>query len=353
MTRTKFAARALIAGIAASSLGVLAASPASAHTNNIYTYFDDSAVGQGFATMDRTDGAVTSLPIGATDGVDTMVGAEVFDEVGTAIGVTFLQEEYNNYFVIGWDHSTGAEDTPISATVAVTGFRGIEDISGLDTLADGTTITYVEYQRDEGPTEFPTVVDYAAIASVDRATGVLTPMVDLTALIFEDEFSVYSIATDPIGGGTYAFLRQSVTEASYAMAISPATGLHDSPIEFGGVGFEDGTFAGADFDHDGTLYFIFMNDVVGELELSTVGAPSTWPTAERNYVADAASNFPTTSPLSTLALTIEYTEVPEPTLAATGSDGLAAVWLAAAGVAVLAGAVTVVTVRRRGCRAVV
>ena len=331
-TPARLAGRAIVAGIALSALTLLAASPASAHTNNLYTYagYSDPA---GFATMSRTNADVTILPSSAQN-YDEMIGAEVFDEVGTAIGVNY-GEPYE-YFVLGWNHTTGAEDAGVAAFIT-----GAEEgslyVSGLDTLADGTTITYVEYFAF-GSGEFPEF--FSAIATVNKVTGELTPVINLTQFA-DDDFYVDSLATDPISGVTYAFLFSDTDQSSYYSALDFADSSASDPAAFTGSGFDGlgGELLGADFDHDGTLYFTYANNAEEQYELSTVTGPSTWPTAARQFIGEVGTNYP--GGVSLLALTLEYTA-----LAATGTI-FPVVWLVAATVAVLGGAVTVVSVTSR------
>lgn len=334
---------AVIAGVALSAIGLVAASPASAHTNNLFTYIAEDVTTVGFATMDRTTAAVTSLGTPSAYEFDEVLGAEIFNEVGTAIATTDDEQE-DEHVVLGWDHSTGAEETPVPLFVegADLGY-----LTGLDTLADGTIITFAIYEVEiEGEP-----VDVAVIASVDRATGVLTPLIDVTDLTIDGSFWIESLATDPISGVTYALLSDDEESGeSYYAPLDFDTLTYGTPTQFTGAGFGEGFFQGADFDVDGTLYFIYGNNEREEYELSTLGAPATWPTAERHYVADTASNYPDEYPLATLALTLEQAPA-APALANTGAE-FPALALAAGGVAVLAGAVTVVTTRRRS-RAVV
>lgn len=354
MTPMKLAARALIAGVAVSAMSLIAASPASAHTNNVFTYFDfdresEVALAPGFGTLDRTNGALTALPTAATVDVFEIIGAEVFNEVGTAIGVGPLVELYSQFLIIPWDHSTGAEQPPVPAYVA--GADGIQTMSGLDTLADGTLITYVEWVITPS-NEFPVPFTSSAIATVNPVTGQLTPVINLTSLTVTNEFGLEfkSIATDPISGVTYGFLESDNVgpDLSFFVTLDIAGATHGPLTQFEGVGFENGFIEGADFDADGTLYFIYGNNGIEQYELSTLGAPSGWPTAERHVNAIAASNYLGDYPLNTLALTLEYT----PILAETGAEFPALV-LAASGVAVLAGTVTVVASKRRKNGAVV
>ena len=80
--------RSLTAGVALAALGLAVASPASAHTTNIYTfgYTEDSA---NFATVDRTTAVTAPLATNIEAAIDDVGGVEVFNEVGTAIGYDY------------------------------------------------------------------------------------------------------------------------------------------------------------------------------------------------------------------------------------------------------------------------
>lgn len=327
--------RSLIAGVALTALGLVAATPASAHTNNIFGFvYQDGPT--GIATYDRTTADATVLPSSTNVG-DDVRGIEVFNEVGTGVGVN--NGDPATFYTFAWNHTTGAIGTITPLTVDVVGFDGISNISGLDTLADGTLITWVEYFAFDN--EFP--VSYSAIATLNPVTGVLTPVIDMADLLLGDpsDYNLRSLATDPIGGQSFAFLVFVESGAPFYVALDVTAGTHGVPAGFNGTGFEAGFIAGADFDADGTLYFIFGNDQREIYELSSVGGPSTWGTASRQFIGDAAGNLGI-NPISNLALTIEHT----PALASTGSS-FPAVWLVAGTVAVLVGGITVVTTRRR------
>jgi len=341
LTRTSknLAAKAIVAGIAMSAVGLLAAAPALADTDDLYTYLyraDDT----GFATMDPATGVVTALPETPATAED-LVGAEVFNGVGTAISAPDETDRGANFDIFTWDITTGAESAPVTLSL-LPGLQLLE-VSGLDTLADGTLITSIRYETTSGDPE----TDHSAIASVDRVTGLLTPIVDTTSLI--SRFDVVSLATDPVSGGTYAFLREG-SGTSFFMLLNLAGGTFGTPSPFEGAGFESGVFQGADFAADGTLYFIYGNNLVERYELSTLGAPSSWSLAARTYVADAASNYPDDYPLATLALTLgsqvsPITPPAVPVLAATGADAF--LTLAGGSAALLGGFAIVLVARRR------
>jgi len=329
------AARTAIAALALTALGLVAASPASAHTNNVFGFvYQDGP--SGIATYDRLNADATLLPESTDIGSDIR-GIEVGNETGTGVG--FLAGDSAAHIVFTWNHTTGAVSAPTDLTVDVPGFVEITDLLGLDTLPDGTLITWVEYSAFSG--EFP--APFSAIATLNPATGVLTPVIDMSDLLIGDpaDYALRSLATDPISGQTFAFLSPFAATPPAYVGLNIAAGTHGDAALFNGTDFEDGFVAGADFDADGTLLFIYGNDEREIYELSSVGAPSTWDTAARHYIGDAAGNLGI-NPIADAALTIENT----PALASTGS-GFPIVWLVAGSVAVLVGGLTVVTARRR------
>ncbi len=331
----KLAVRSVIAGIALTALGLVAASPASAHTNNIYGWVTQAGP-SGPATYDRTNAEATLLP-SSVDVGEEIRGIEVFNEVGTAIVVDY--GDPNVYSVFSWNHTTGAAGALTELTVDVAGFVEITDLGGLDTLADGTLISWVEYSAYDG--EFPST--FTAIATLDPATGILTPVIDMSDLLLGDpgDFYLQSLATDPVSGQTFAFLSASAAPQPAYVGLDIAGGTHTAAGVFNGTDFEDGFIAGADFDFDGTLYFIYGNDAREIYELSSVSGPSTWDTAARTYIGDAGGNVGVNR-IASRALTVEHSAA----LASTGSE-LPLVWLFAGSIAVIAGTVTVVTTRRR------
>ena len=104
-----------------------------------------------------------------------------------------------------------------------------------------------------------------------------------------------------------------------------------------------GEFSGADFDESGTLYFYYWDYVSGDRVFGTLGAPSTWAAGDPTFISSAPANEDEMD-VRTANLTVETNQ--GAALANTGAE-FPALWLAAGGVAVLVGAVTLVTTRRR------
>ncbi len=339
MDRSTLARRTMLATAALTAVGLIAASPASAHTSNMYSYIDYAiGIPSGFTTISKTDGVATPLPTSTT--YFEVVGIEVAAEQGVAIAY------YESPVVFGWNHTTGEATPPVGAHLSDEALD-FDGFSGLDTLNDGRTVTLVEFDADGAS-------DQVWVATVDATSGLLTPVVNLSDVITdpgEDPF-LYdwtSLATDPATGITYVFLSATGSGgASYFLPVNVAAGTHGAVTEFTSADFEDGEIYGADFDGDGTLFFIYLDvNPNVEYQLSKVGAPSTWPTTARQVISTAPAQVEDIE-LAELALTIEWAK-----LAATGSQVPLAAGLALGTVAVLAGGLTVMVARRRSERGTV
>jgi hypothetical protein len=341
MNRSTFAARALIATAALTALGLAVASPASAHTNNMFTVIVDSdSAGGGFATYGKADGLVAPLSDSTFVPMD-IGGIEVANEKGTAVGYA------EGPVVTTWDHSTGLYGG-LTVLAITNPLQDLDFVTGLDTLNDGTTVTLADFLVQEGQV----FVDHWAISSVNSATGEVIPLLDFTSAISDEGdivFDVTSVATDPASGATYVFLRDDEFGQPYFLETVVAGGTFGEPIRFEGDGFEEGQILGADFDADGTLYFNYFDSSgeESERELSTLAAGSQWFDAERHVVSSAPANDDTYA-IGGLALTIEHTVLP-----ATGSELPVAAFVALGTVAVVAGGLTVMVARRRSERGTV
>ena len=336
MSPSKSVLKVAIAATALTALGLVAATPAAAHTNNMYTYVEysfDEPTTSGFATYGKTDGVATKLatPLIYDEGLEVL-GIEVAGEKGTVLG--YVAE---TFFVETWNHTTG-EPSGVPMSVANPGADNVLGYTGLDTLNDGTTVTLSDFEVLGG--EF--VSRFWAVGSLNSGTGEYIPLVDLTpALTIEGEivYAVLSLATEPATGITYVFL-QNESEESFYLAVDVAANTVGAPTLFQTDDMEDGAINGADFDPaDGSLYLNYDNEDEEEYQLLKFGAPATWATADPTFISQAPSND---SIIAQLALTIEYTA-----LAATGSELPIVAWVLVGTVAVLAGGVTVMVARRR------
>ena len=338
----KLVIRTGVAAAAITAMGLVAASPAAAHTNNMYTYVDysEAALFNGFATYGKADGVVAPLP-NEVEYLMDVVGIEIHAEKGTAIG--YAEDAY----VTTWDHTTGANTVPVVVYVTAESIPVqnlyFDDFSGLDTLNDGRTVTLVEYEHNITGDLY---VDQYAIALVDAGTGALTPIVDLTDVLTGEQgeqlYEFTELATHPVSGLTYVFLANESEEPFY-LVVDVAAGTVGEPTLFQGADFEDGVILGADFDPaDGTLYFNYANDAEEQFELSKLGSPTAndWVTTARTYISTAPAQYDDYD-LAQLALTIEHTA-----LAATGAE-LPVLWLVAGTLAVLAGGTVVMVARRK------
>jgi hypothetical protein len=327
---------------ALTALGLVAAAPASAHTNNMYTYlYWDAASDQaGYATYDKTTGAATQLQQVFEPSDEEVVGIEVANEIGTEIGWS------DGPYVLDWNHTTGAVGTYKEAYIA--DYEGEWWFIGLDTLNDGTTVTLLRHDVNEGTVEVPEFQPHWFIASVNRSTGELVPLVDITgALVWDDEddfffYNVQSLATDPATGVTYVFLQGDDDHDLYFLPVTVSSTTVGAPTLFEDEYLEHGAFYGADFDAgDGSLYIHFDDHNESPLQLLRLGAPSGWATAAPAFISTAPANY-VDQDIAELALTIEHT-----TLAATGSELPIFAIVLVGTVAVLAGGVTVMAARRR------
>ena len=333
--------RVLTTGAIAAAAAALVLTPvaASGHTDNLYTWaFDPGEEIGGFATTSKTDASLALLPVETASTTDQVRGEDICNEVGYAVAGSFENERT----VLTWDHTTGAV---LTGPVAITIDSGelVQDVQELDTLADCTVITIIEYVSDGSG---------VAIAKVDPATGVATILVELP--VFETE-EYTGLATSP-DGKTYVF----VTVGGYpnVALVDFATSSIGVPVLLNGLStyFDSSGFTyGVDFDAAGGLWAItgVNAEEVYHLVSFAAGAslPSATPTDIGPYSFDTPPFVNAPIPLATEGLAFQPVEPvapvepAKPALAATGSDapfGIAAGALAL----LLAGAATLVLRRR-------
>jgi hypothetical protein len=339
MTATMLASRAAIAGLALTAMGLVAASPAAAHTNNIYEFiqYNDTTSDvdtQSFATIGRTDGVATSLPTSYVNEFFDLAGAELFDERGTFID----NDGEEAWYLHAWNHITGEIGLPLELYVDAED-SGLTRVVELDTLNDGTTITFAEYFIANGTS--------AAIMSIDLSSGELTELVSLSDLVyFETQYLPTGIATDPLTGVTYVFLINEV-EQVFFITLDVAAHTHSAPVQFTDASFAVGVISGVDFDADGTLWFNYFDNTDDEFTFSKLSAPSTWPSAARTQISELPANSDEYQ-MDIDALTIEHIA-----LANTGTELPIAAIVLVGSVALVAGGVTVMVARRRSERGTV
>ncbi len=333
-------ARTGIAAVALTAMGLVAAAPASAHTNNMYTYLYYDAVtdSSSYATYDKSTGVATPLETLFDPNDEDVLGIEVANEIGTEIGYS------DGPYVLDWNHTTGAIGTYLDAFV-----NGVSEWEfwALDTLNDGTTVTILNYEVNEGSEEEPDFQQHWAVASVNRTTGELVPLVDFTDEVWdsEQEYNFYvprSLATDPATGITYVFLQGEDDHDLLFLPITVGSTTVGEPTLFEDEYLEHGDWAGADFDAgDGNLYIHFNAHDEGPWQLLRLGAPSTWPTAVPTYISTAPADVDTQE-VALLALTIEHF-----VLANTGTELPVLAIVLVGTVAVVAGGATLMVARRR------
>jgi hypothetical protein len=257
---------------------------------------------------------------------------ELVDEVGTAIA---YDDASDTYVVMDWNHSTGAHGVPMA--VYVTGATEVTRLEGLTARTDGTLLTYIWYTTPNGLAQ--------AIATLDRGTGELIPVIDVSTFTSDYRLAIVELATDPATGVDYALLSSVDGGRPAFMTLDVAGNTRGEPVSFGGSDFATASLGGADFTADGTLYFYLFRFGLETIDLATLGAPSTWPTANPTVIGPIADDEES---IAFQALTTE-----DDVLANTGSElPIAAIALLGT-VAVVAGGVTVMTVRRRSERGTV
>lgn len=225
-------ASALIAGLALT--GAVAPASAAGEVDGLY-----SATGGLFVQLDKTTAAPT--PVGSDYDEFDFESVEVVNGVGYAVGEYFDEtEEVEIPAVFTWDITTGA----VLSVVATTFEGDLYGTSALDTLADGTLLTYISVADDEW------------VASVNPVTGALTPLVNLDE--FEDTPIFEGIATNPVDGVTY-LLSDYDDGMPGMLAIDFATGTLGEYIALEGIQATVGAgyINEGDFDAAGVLWFTY------------------------------------------------------------------------------------------------
>lgn len=339
MSRPRTLATGVVA-VAAAAAVILSPVAASGHTDNLYTWAVDpeQEIG-GFATTSKSDASLALLPTDTAGTIPQVAGMDICNEVGYAVAGSF--EEARS--VLTWDHTTGAELTgPVEITIG--SGELVQHVQELDTLADCTVITIVEYVSDGSG---------VAIAKVDPATGVATILVELP--VFETE-NYTGIATAP-DGTTYVFL--TVGDYPNVAVVDFEAGSIGTPVLLNGLGtyFDSSGFTmGVDFDAAGVLWLITGVDVEQRYHLASFAAdasiPSATPTDSGPYSFDTPPFVDSPIPLATEGLPPVAPVTPatpvepaKPVLAATGSE--LPLGLATGALALLVAGAAVFAVRRR------
>jgi LPXTG-motif cell wall-anchored protein len=299
--------------LAVGALALAGTVPAGAHTDKLFTVDMPNSATSIFSTVDKSTAVVT--PLGpAIPGDTTMFSVEIHDEVGYAVG--YIDEGTG---IVSWNHSNG--QLTGSVQLNYPGEFEAGSVQGLDTvvnggLPNGTLLTYAQLDGT------------LWLASVNPATGLLTPVVDLT--VPWDDYSEESIATDPTTGITYLFFDDDAGPVYFTADL--VLGTVDGPFSLDVLAdeLEVDRVLGADFDAAGTLWFL-----AGGWLNSTVGA--------FNETVNAVGHGETTGSIPGLQLTVD----PAPVLPATGLDAAASTPLAATALALLLAGGAVVVLRRR------
>lgn len=248
MTRSaRIAARLSLAAVAAVTLGVAVAAPASGHTGQLFTAPAIEGPVVSFGTIDPTTALITPLGEPLEVGLN---GIEISAETGYAI-LAVGGDGGTTYSIGTWDHSTGALLGSVPITLAVPGL--VTSVEGLDTLPDGTLIAYVYADVEDGEFDVPEVW----VASINPTTGVATFLVDITDLDGED-FYTDSLATDPVTGVTYGFIDYNDGDP-LVITLDLVGGTYTGPVFLSALATQlgDGWVDGADFDTAGTLWFYY------------------------------------------------------------------------------------------------
>ena len=275
---------------------------ASAHTGSLFMWAYTGDESAGFASVSKTDAALTLLEQQPTDLL--VVGAEICEETGYAVAD-------DPETVLTWNHTTGVPGpavdlVPTMADWPEAGAAEVNGIMELDTLADCTllAIALFDVWYEEGDPE-----TFLAVSVVNPVTGVTSPV---ALLDNESDVDYRAIATDPITGVTYLFLRGD-DGLPYFSIVDVVAGTVSAPTVMAGVAdyYEGEEFQlGSDFDSAGVLWAAFGVAAFEEIRLVALTGPAaalgTTVPSDRGEV----------SPLVIVpyALAVD----PDPALAATG-----------------------------------
>lgn len=282
--------------VAVTAFGFLGAAPASAHTGALFTVYDGGDT-DSFATISQTDASVTPLANSLPDEASAD-SIEIFNEQGWAIG-----EGEDGSYIYPWDHSTGLAGTPVPIVGAEIQDYEFSGAHALDTLLDGTIISFGGYNPLDEESELD---ERDFVGSIDPVTGVWTPLVELTdAVGFLD-----SLATDPTTGITYALVDEDDGTPQFII-IDFAGSTYAGPTALPAIeeALGEGWMRGADFDTSGTLWF-FYDGVLAHTTGAFTAAVSAVEVGP--YVQGEAS------PIEDYALAYDPAAVVSPQLADTG-----------------------------------
>lgn len=241
---------------------------------------DGESSTRSIGTAAKSDAALTALPT-ALSSLE-VYGLDIRDEQGYGVGWSYDDsEDLYGLVALLWDHATGAAGATAALSMspgALQAFLGgdapeyedvwVNDAWGLDAAPGASILTIVDIEAEYWDGEFPDSDYFTLLASVDIATGALTPL----ALVYDSNNEVRpswwftDIATDPTTGTVYLVGYIDVyddEEEGYwtypAVAVADlAAGTIGAPEVLSGVvdAFEgaEGEAYGADFESDGRLW---------------------------------------------------------------------------------------------------
>ena len=308
-TTARFSLAALT--IAALTLGGAAAtSTAAGEPDGLYSASSpDQSVVNGFVQLDKTNATATA--VGPVSDSYMFTSVEVVNGLGYAIGYSFVDEGDDIPYVFTWDIATGAVLTSVAATL---GGQPSGELEALDTTNEGVLLTYVSAAESQW------------VASIDPATGVVTPLID-TATAPDDRI-FEGLATNPVTGVTFALADYDNGLPAYS-PIDFATGTFGESVVFEEIAADlgSGWFSEGDFDASGVLWFTYGGGVARTDAPVEVGVDAT-ELGEPDIMSKAITVG------QTVVAPAPAPAAVEPVLAATGLDvapifGGAAVLLAA------------------------
>lgn len=215
------------------------------------------------ATLNET--VLSSYPWLSNDDGVWLTGMEVYG--GTGYAIRGLDGGEKDIFT--WNITTGEQSVPVELNYTDAGFFG-EEVSfietwSLDATTDGRILAIGFFDPDAGGGDNTR----HAVIEVDPATGVITPLVDLTAALNTDTFWFQGIATDPTTSTTYllGYHYESGEANEYpAVAVPVNLGANTigSPITISS--YPSSTIDDineGDFDEAGVLYVLSDDGVLG------------------------------------------------------------------------------------------
>lgn len=343
--------RSLITALVVAGLVVSGASAAQAADDDTVVYTDTSIdsgndISNYFTLVDPATLAETVLtanPYMTGDEDIWLTGIDVYGGTGYAIrGVDGEGED-----IFTWNIATGAQTTPVPLVYTDAGYFG-EDVDfieswALDATKDGRILAIGFFDGgNDGDQGY-----HHAVIEVNPVTGVVTPLVDLTAVLANevDAYWYEGVATDPTTGITYLLGYKYDSEAANqftaaAVAVDLSAGTVGTPVlmpAYPNKVIDD--INDGDFDAAGKLYVLSSDGVLGTL----TGPPS---------ASSAFANLGSPVQLANDVIAVTGGAVADDDdggLADTGSDATALLFggLGALGALALGGFALAWTARRR------